>query len=309
MLRLAPVCLAALLVLVTACGGDDGDSRHFGGDDASDDTALTGDIGFADTLGKDQAAPDGVLPDAQADDVPACESTCAFIGARECVDGTTYRVCQPAGVCLAWTGAMACAADEACDGGECVKGQGPDCSGLPTGCDTPGAKRCSADAQAVEQCNAAYECPKWDVVESCQPGKPCVNGKCGTGGVGVCAQLEACVDTACAEAVVTGSNIKLLKCTLESCRTEYEGCMGAFGSGSCKDLLKCAQACQNQECQKACTTEATYDANVQFVSVGVCLEDNCPGALEDPMSNLGCVTGTCGTPLNACCGGSIMNCM
>lgn len=314
MRALAPLCCFALVALVAGCGGDDGDSRTFGGDDTSGDAATTGDIAFSDTTTKDQAAPDAIADDvvpgdSNGPDVPACLGTCDPAGSRECVDDSSWRECEPAGACLAWSPPAACASGEVCQGGACVP-DGPDCSGLPTGCDTPGAKRCSTDAKAVEECNGAYECPKWELLEDCSPGKPCVNGVCGGGvGPGACAELEACVDTACAEAVASGSNIKLLKCTLASCRTEYEGCLGPFGTGACKDLLKCAQSCPDTQCQKACTTTASYEANVQFVEVGACLEDNCPGALEDPMGNIACITGTCGTPLNACCGGSIMNCM
>ncbi len=269
--------ISLLLVLAVRCGGD-GESRHFSGDDVSDDGAATGDIGFADTAeqqDEQQTEQQDQQQDVQRDqqeDQPEPDE----VVAPDATDST----------------------------GD----QGPDCSGLPTGCDVPGARRCSTDGKAVEECNGGYECPKWEVLETCGAGSTCTAGACG-GGPGVCAELEACVDTACAEEVAGGSNIKLAKCTLESCKSEYEACMGPFGAGACKDVLKCTQSCQDSACQQACMKSGTYDGALQFVVVGVCLEDNCPDALSDPMGNLQCIMGACGTPLNACCGGSMMGCL
>jgi len=128
-------------------------------------------------------------------------------------------------------------------------------------------------------------------------------------GVDACAALDACVAANCAAEVASGSQIKKTACSLKSCQADYEACYGSFGGGACKDLLKCAQGCQNPECQNGCMSSASYEANLQFLDMGICMEDNCPDALENPMANIGCITGVCGAPLNTCCGGSLMGCM
>ena len=310
MLRNRLAILGVCALLAAGCGGDDGNGRGGGG--GGDDASTSDDIGFGDAVGKEQQGPDGVAPDGVVpeaitpDDTPSCEPpSCGFLGTRECADGTSWRECTAVGGCLRWSEPTACGSDEACQGGTCVTTT-PDCSGVPDGCDVPGQRRCSADNAAVEQCNE-YECPKWETFQACGAGETCIGAQCVGGSV--CAQLESCVDTSCAAEAASGSDIKLAQCTLGKCKAEYEACMGPFGTGTCKDILKCAQACQDSACQQGCLKSGSYEGALQFMDVGVCLEDNCPTALQDPMGNISCIMGQCGTPLNACCGGNLMSCM
>ncbi len=282
MTRTRWVLLGTMLFLGLGCAGEESSARGGGGSDH--DTSTSADIGFGEAVQKDEAGVDVASPDGASLDTSPDGSPDASPDVSP--DDT------PAG-------------DVPCPGGVCVDTT-PDCSGLPTGCDQPGARRCSSDGKAVEECNGGYECPKWDVVQACATGETCLGSQCVSGSS--CAQLESCVDTSCATEAASGSDIKLAKCTLSSCRTEYEACLGPFGTGACKDILKCAQACQSSSCQQDCLKQGSYDADLQFVDVGVCLEDNCPAALQDPMGNISCIIGSCSTQLNACCAGNMMSC-
>ena len=54
----------------------------------------------------------------------------------------------------------------------------------------------------------------------------------------------------------------------------------------------------------------TTAASILFTAaVGVCVEVNCPSALEDPLGSIGCFTGVCNEPVATCCGGSLLGCM
>jgi hypothetical protein len=308
----------AVLWLAAACGGGDGGGNGPAGGKDAQGTETLAEV-MAEAAGGDETAPVEVQGDAQVAEVPveameepgaevpACQNECYPMNTRECADGTSYRTCVPGNVCLAWSAPVDCGTGMECQGGECVPAA-PDCSGVPNGCGDPGAKRCSGDGKAVETCNGNYECPRWELSQACTDGQTCADGAC-TGGGANCATLDACVAANCAAEAATGSEIKKTNCSLKNCRADYEACYGAFGDKTCKDLLKCAQACQTPECQNGCMSSASYEANLEFLDMGICMEDNCPDALEDPMANIGCITGTCGAPLNKCCGGSLMNCM
>ncbi len=124
-------------------------------------------------------------------------------------------------------------------------------------------------------------------------------------------ELSVCIVENCANELQSGKVVSLQQCILASCRTTYETCNGAFGTADCKTLLKCQQNCGGGagECSLDCMAASSYDANVQFVDLGVCMEENCPEAISNPMGNLGCFTGPCSTYINACCGGSMLNCL
>lgn len=313
MRHVASWVLLAGLCLATACGGDDGGNGPAGGQDTrSPETAADVAVDLQADLAADSQVEDTANPDVAIDtsglDTPICQDPCNPVNGKECADDTSYHVCAPSGGCLAWGAPVACGDGNVCEAGECIPDE-PDCTGVADSCEPLDAKRCAPSGAATQVCWAnADGCPVWTFLEECGEGQACSNGAC-TGGSADCSTLQTCVGVNCAAEVASGSQIKLTSCTLENCHADYEACYGAFGSGACKDLLKCAQACQDPTCQQGCMASASYDANVQFLAVGVCMEDNCPDALTNPMANIGCITGTCGTQLNACCGGSFMGCM
>ncbi len=332
-----------LSVLATGCAGDESNGRGGSHSSGGHDTSVAADIGFGEAVDKDAAqpdatAPDGASPDAAApdvaatdvagvdlpwgDDLPAvpdaggpdqptapdvqaCSDKCEQAGWSECVGVAAYRVCQPVGECLEWTNSIPCPVDETCEDGDCVKGQPPDCTGVPNGCDQPGARKCSDDHLKVLECSTD-QCPAWTTHATCGADTQCLAGQCVGGSV--CAALQACVDTSCAAEAESGSDISLAGCTLQHCKDEYEACMGAWGTGTCKEILTCVMSCQTSNCMEDCLHVGSYDADVTFVEVGTCLEQNCPTALQDPMSNLSCIMGSCSSQLDTCCGG-MMNCL
>jgi len=123
-----------------------------------------------------------------------------------------------------------------------------------------------------------------------------------------CPTLADCVVKNC-QGTPDPDSYALLKCTLLSCKDDYASCFGAYGQGACVQILKCLEACLPADCQQECMAPASYDSLLQFADVGICVENNCPTALEDPLGNIGCFIGVCNAPVATCCGGSILGCM
>jgi hypothetical protein len=92
-----------------------------------------------------------------------------------------------------------------------------------------------------------------------------------------------------------------VRCLYTTCRDFYEPCTPA-GRLSCQGILRCAQACgmTNVECQQGCLADATYAAQVAFVGIGACLEENCPDAMTDEEAALRCLTGPCMSAVAGC---------
>ena len=145
----------------------------------------------------------------------------------------------------------------------------------------------------LEQCRTDYEaCFGSFGTDTCEHAYLCAQA-CPLGG-DACAQncilgttydssmaflyLTGCMRDHCATQLASGKVISLQQCILASCKTEYEGCNGTFGAENCKTLLKCQQACDSNsgECSIDCMVASSYDANVQFTDLGVCMENIVP---------------------------------
>lgn len=123
-----------------------------------------------------------------------------------------------------------------------------------------------------------------------------------------CPDLADCVYDNCSQHSDIAS-YAFGKCSLVNCKDEYSGCHGAYGEDACVNILKCLEDCLPGDCLAGCMSTASYDALLEFMDVGICVEQNCPDAFEDPLGNIGCYINTCADPVAVCCGGSILGCM
>ncbi len=123
-----------------------------------------------------------------------------------------------------------------------------------------------------------------------------------------CPALATCVLDHCAQ-FSDPDSYALLQCTLVDCPDDYADCFGAYGDGLCVNVLKCLEECLPGDCLDECMDAASYEALLAFAAAGVCVEENCPSALADPLSNIGCFLGACNDPIAVCCGGTIFGCM
>ncbi|MDP8222554.1 MAG: hypothetical protein P9L99_04285 [Candidatus Lernaella stagnicola] len=123
-----------------------------------------------------------------------------------------------------------------------------------------------------------------------------------------CPELAECVVESCQD-FSDPDSYALLNCSLQSCPDEYDACFGPYGTGECVSVLKCLEACLPDDCLMECMAPASYDELLEFAEVGICVEDNCPDALADPLGNIGCFLGVCLDPVATCCGGTIFGCM
>lgn len=123
-----------------------------------------------------------------------------------------------------------------------------------------------------------------------------------------CPGLADCVLSKCAQFSDPDSYV-LLQCTLINCSDDYAGCFGDYGDAACVNVLKCLEECLPSDCLNDCMESASYEALLQFAAAGVCVEENCPSALADPLANIGCFLGACNDPIAICCGGTIFGCM
>ncbi|NLH47095.1 MAG: hypothetical protein GX444_00680 [Myxococcales bacterium] len=123
-----------------------------------------------------------------------------------------------------------------------------------------------------------------------------------------CPDLADCVVAAC-QATPDPDSYALLKCTLQNCSDPYAACFGPYGDEACVTVLKCLEACLPADCLQDCMAPASYESLLQFADAGICVEENCPEALADPLHNIGCFLGPCNAPIAVCCGGSVLGCM
>jgi hypothetical protein len=123
-----------------------------------------------------------------------------------------------------------------------------------------------------------------------------------------CPDLADCVVAGC-QATPDVDSYEHLQCVLLSCKDDYESCFGTYGTGACVNVFKCLQACLPADCLEGCLAGSSYEALLEFADAAVCVEDNCPDALEDPLGNIGCFTGVCNQPVATCCGGTLLGCM
>jgi hypothetical protein len=295
-------------LLLTACLAVDKDegtsSSRNDTTSAADTSGGTETVEEADTAPPD-AAPEETIEDAV--DATPCVPECEQIGYRQCSGENAVWTCELKDGCLGWGIPVPCPAGLTCLDAVCVDTT-DECAAVPGVCPTVGALRCGA-GNSVEEC-VAGDCATWQVIEMCASNQTCEDGECVQQlDPSECLPLDECRNTHCADPAVTASEVKLQRCTLQHCVNEYEDCVGPFGDAACKDILKCAQSCTTQDCQADCLAAGSFDGSLQFLDLGVCLEDFCPAALTDPMGNLSCITGQCGTEMNTCCGGSILGCM
>ncbi len=124
-----------------------------------------------------------------------------------------------------------------------------------------------------------------------------------------CPALADCVIGACNGSVDPDSYYQVAQCALSNCRDDYENCFGGFGGQACVYIMKCLQQCLPADCIDECIDGASYEAMLLFMDAGVCVEDNCPSAFEDPLANMGCFMGACNDPIAQCCGGTLLGCM
>lgn len=304
MRQLTFLFISLLLTACLAVNKDEG--RPSGGNDttAAADTGAQADA----TEAIDSAQPDAPASETTEDvpDVTPCTPACEQIGVKQCSGDNAVLTCGLKDGCLGWGVPVPCPPGLTCLDAVCVDAT-DECAGVPGVCPTVGALRCGAE-NSVEEC-VAGDCPTWQVIQMCASNQTCKDGECVQQiDPTECLSLDTCRDTHCADPVIAESQVKYQRCTLEHCAVEYENCVGPFGTDSCKDILKCAQGCAGVDCQAGCMSAGSLDGGLQFLDLGVCLEDFCPAALTDPMGNIGCITGQCGTEMNTCCGGSILGC-
>ncbi|MFT7580987.1 MAG: hypothetical protein ACI9MR_002661 [Myxococcota bacterium] len=199
----------------------------------------------------------------------------------------------------------ACDAWDACVAAECAT-FGDDL----TAAALCGIETCKADweschgAFGTATCATAYAC-----TQSCSPGdQACVDG-CGadTSFADHVALLEhvVCMNASCISHLQAGNLIAFQLCNVQDCRASYDACNGAWGTGQCKDVLKCSEACAADDtvCAVGCMAEGSYDSSVDFMKLGLCISENCPAALAEPLAHLDCFIGPCSAPMTTCCGG------
>ena len=128
----------------------------------------------------------------------------------------------------------------------------------------------------------------------------------------MCPELADCTVQNCRDSNPS-SLYETLQCTQTNCLGDYETCF-SFGEGTCKQILFCIQRCiengpLTEECQMDCITTSTSDANKEFWKASLCIEEKCPDAMANPLSNIDCYMNDCRDSLNICCGGDVILCM
>ena len=162
--------LAALAIGATGCGGSSdgcpGDLSKCDGEcvDTTTDRSHCGACGTT--------CPNGQL--CVAGSCTPCNNQCTQ-GQKECVDDTSFRLCQmDANTCWVWGPAQQCAGGLVCDGdGQCVEGCADQCS-------VEGDTVCTQDGTGYRICGQydADDCLDLSSPVPCGAGYACEDGKC-----------------------------------------------------------------------------------------------------------------------------------
>jgi len=263
------------------------------------------------------------------DTTGGCTNECTALGTTQCLSQTTFATCGPnQGNCLVWGTPANCPENQVCDmnSGACVANVAcqDDCAAL-------GEKSC-IDAATVGQClEGADGCNHVQTVETCNDPKTCDAGECvGGGTANDCMDIMTCVsgcgmNQQCMQACVNDGSVdgqaafqalqqcgmdacgnetdpaKQSLCILQSCKPQYEGCNGPFGTASCMDMLGCLQGCQNQQCQMDCLATGSYDGVVALMDIQVCLSEKCADCAQNDANCIQqCAMSKCMTEVIAC---------
>jgi hypothetical protein len=116
------------------------------------------------------------------------------------------------------------------------------------------------------------------------------------------AQQELGLVTSCLD--VAGCNedgVDQLGCIAQSCSQPLALCyFEGAGTAGCARMVQCAQACEDDECYRACGEEGTVKAQTEFVILDLCIQYACFDQGEDCAREATSVGGPCVDYLAAC---------
>ncbi len=199
---------------------------------------------------------------------PVCTDACPRDGATQCnADGAVETCAMGADGCLAWSGAQACDAGEACvveDGAASCQAVAV-CEDL---CDEAGAVSCNADGD-VEVCTLDDDgCLAPVVVNECAADETCevrANGA-------VCVAPTGCentCDTAGEVACSPGGDVV-------TCEADAQGCRSIQVTDACSDAESCVASASGAACEvvcdNTCDTEGATACNADG-DVEACVAD------------------------------------
>lgn len=302
-----------------------------GGSDGNADTTATEDTVSGEDLSVTPPGDVSTLQETMDDDMAAgCENECPSMGATQCVGANSVATCGPnADNCLVWSQPVACPENQVCNATTKQCAADAPCQDQ---CPTVGAKSC-IDTATVGVCQLGGDgCNALVQSEVCQAPQTCANGACSGGGTGdgECTEIVECINGCgmnqqCAQTCYDNGTAggqaafdalqncgmgacanfqdpaEQSLCILQNCKTEYEGCNGAFGTKGCMGILQCLQGCQNQQCQMDCVNSGSYDGMVTLMEVQVCLSKNCSNCGQNDSACIQqCAMSKCSAEVTAC---------
>ncbi|MFT6399296.1 MAG: hypothetical protein ACJAYU_004061 [Bradymonadia bacterium] len=190
------------------------------------------------------------------------------------------------------------------DGGECV----PDCAGRECGDDS--CEGSCGECAANSDCTAGVCVDNTPVQIDCIAIIQCINQATTQQDFNDCVaqgtpeaqdQINAivdCVQTNCADPDLTED--EALACQQEECSAELNTCQGiGVGSETCEEVVDCLLGCSTADCQNACVSAGTEEAQDEAIAGFNCAAEIC-GEVASQEEFFTCFEENCPEEYNSC---------